>query len=94
MKNAGLGFGIPYVHNGEQHEYIPDFIIRLDTEEERYLIIETKGHDDLKDIKKAAAERWCKAVNANGSYGQWTYRMAMSVEAVLMLLNAAVKDAV
>lgn len=92
VKNAGLGFGIPYIHNGEQHEYVPDFIIRLDTEEERYLIIETKGHDDLKEIKEAAAKRWCNAVNANGGCGHWTYRMAMSVEAVLQILNGVFSE--
>ncbi|HEX8999549.1 MAG TPA: type III restriction endonuclease subunit R, partial [Blastocatellia bacterium] len=29
VKNAGLGFAIPYLHNGQVHEYLPDFIIRL-----------------------------------------------------------------
>jgi type III restriction enzyme len=29
VKNAGLGFAIPYLHNGQPHDYIPDFIVRL-----------------------------------------------------------------
>ncbi|UPT75601.1 MAG: DEAD/DEAH box helicase family protein [Elusimicrobiota bacterium] len=29
VKNAGLGFAIPYFHNGQPHDYLPDFIIRL-----------------------------------------------------------------
>jgi type III restriction enzyme len=73
-KNAGLGLGIPYLHNGEQHEYVPDFVIRLNSVEERYLLLETKGYDPLKEIKKAAAERWCAAVNAHCGFGNWTYR--------------------
>ena len=24
VKNAGLGFAIPYYHNGETHDYVPD----------------------------------------------------------------------
>jgi type III restriction enzyme len=28
-KNAGLGFAVPYLHNGQPHDYVPDFIIRL-----------------------------------------------------------------
>ena len=32
VKNAGLGFAIPYLHNGQMHDYMPDFIIRLKTE--------------------------------------------------------------
>jgi type III restriction enzyme len=27
VKNAGLGFAIPYLHNGQVHDYIPDFIV-------------------------------------------------------------------
>jgi type III restriction enzyme len=29
VKNAGLGFAIPYLDNGQDHDYYPDFIIRL-----------------------------------------------------------------
>jgi type III restriction enzyme len=77
VKNAGLGLGIPYVHNGEKHDYIPDFIVRLaDDSAERYLLLETKGHDEMVEVKKAAAERWCAAVTADGKYGAWTYRLA------------------
>ena len=25
VKNAGLGFAIPYLHNGQLHDYMPDF---------------------------------------------------------------------
>jgi len=32
VKNAGLGFAIPYFYNGEAHDYIPDFIVRLKTD--------------------------------------------------------------
>ena len=40
VKNAGLGFAIPWLHNGEHHEYLPDFIVRLVGGGERYLILE------------------------------------------------------
>ncbi|MFH1539743.1 MAG: type III restriction endonuclease subunit R, partial [bacterium] len=76
VKNAGLGFAIPYIYNGQPHDYVPDFIIRLKGELERYLILETKGFDPLTEIKQQAAERWVKAVNADGTYGQWTYAIA------------------
>jgi type III restriction enzyme len=75
-KNAGLGFAIPYLHNGQMHDYVPDFLVRLNTEQERYLILETKGYDPLEKIKKAAAERWVSAVNADGKFGQWVYKLA------------------
>ena len=46
VKNAGLGFAIPYLHNGQMHDYVPDFIIRLKTPD-LHLILETKGYDPL-----------------------------------------------
>ncbi|MGH9351611.1 MAG: BPTD_3080 family restriction endonuclease, partial [Terriglobia bacterium] len=30
VKNQNLGFTIPYTINGEEHNYVPDFIVRLD----------------------------------------------------------------
>ncbi len=80
VKNAGLGLGIPYVFNGEQHEYVPDFIVRLSGDGERYLILETKGFDAQKQVKHAAAERWCAAVNTHGGFGHWSYRMVDSAD--------------
>ncbi len=76
VKNAGLGFAIPYLHNGQMHDYVPDFIIRLKTAPECHLILETKGYDPLEEIKSGAAERWVAAVNADGRYGAWHYRVA------------------
>jgi type III restriction enzyme len=76
VKNERLGFAIPYLHNGQMHEYYPDFIIRLVAEDEQYLILETKGYDELADVKKQAAERWVAAVNVDGRYGRWQYAMA------------------
>ncbi len=75
VKNAGLGFAIPYLHNGQSHDYVPDFIIRLNTNPMVHLILETKGHDDLAEIKAQAAERWVNAVNADRRYGTWAYAM-------------------
>jgi type III restriction enzyme len=80
VKNAGLGLGIPYFWNGEMHEYVPDFIVRL--KGGAHLILETKGFDDRKDAKLAAARRWCDAVNAVGGYGTWHYRVADAPEKV------------
>ncbi len=37
VKNAGLGFAIPYLHNGQMHDYMPDFIVRFKDQSERVL---------------------------------------------------------
>jgi type III restriction enzyme len=75
VKNAGLGFGIPYLHNGQMHDYEPDFIVRLNGEARLHVILETKGYDPLKDVKRQAAERWVAAVNADGRFGRWRYQL-------------------
>ncbi|MGA9452488.1 MAG: hypothetical protein WBW41_14230 [Verrucomicrobiia bacterium] len=87
MKNAGLGFAIPYLHNGQMHDYQPDFIIRLDTPDERYLVLETKGYDPLLEVKQAAAQRWCSAVNAHGEFGRWSYKLASRTDQIRAILD-------
>jgi type III restriction enzyme len=91
VKNAGLGFAIPYVHNGEPHDYVPDFIIRLKTnqEEQCHLILETKGFDELEDVKRGAAQRWVNAVNADGRFGRWEYAVAHHPSDVIRVLTEA-----
>lgn len=88
-KNENMGFGIPYLHNGESHNYMPDFLVRLDDEKDknRYLILETKGYDELKDVKQQAAKRWVEAVNADGKYGQWSYAMVSKAEEINDILD-------
>lgn len=89
VKNAGLGFAIPYVHNGQTHEYLPDFIVKLSGNGGRYLILETKGYDELEDLKRGAVERWVRAVNSEGSFGTWRYAIAKSVSEVPKILSAS-----
>jgi type III restriction enzyme len=88
VKNAGLGFTIPYLFNGEPHDYEPDFIARMKHASALHLILETKGYDPRKQEKVAAAERWVRAVNAEGSFGTWAYRLAGSPEEVPKILDA------
>ena len=89
VKNAGLGFAIPYLHNGEPHDYVPDFVIRLKGDSRVHLILETKGFDELAEIKAQAAQRWVKAVNAYGRFGIWRYAMARELKDVASLIAEA-----
>jgi type III restriction enzyme len=90
VKNDHLGFAIPYLHNGQPHDYLPDFLVRLarSAGEPLHLILETKGYDPLKEIKQQAALRWVAAVNADGGHGQWAYAIAPSVTDVPRILAA------
>ncbi|MBI3939681.1 MAG: DEAD/DEAH box helicase family protein, partial [Acidobacteria bacterium] len=87
VKNAGLGFAVPYIHNGQAHDYIPDFIVQLKGEPRTRLILETKGYDELREVKAAATERWVAAVNADGQHGRWKYAQARSVAKVREVLD-------
>ncbi|MEW6666230.1 MAG: BPTD_3080 family restriction endonuclease [Thermodesulfobacteriota bacterium] len=94
VKNMGLGFAIPYFHNGQAHDYVPDFIVRIapDQTNNNYLILETKGFDPLEDVKRAAADRWTRAVNEDGQFGRWYYAVAKKPEEVKTLLENAVSN--
>jgi type III restriction enzyme len=91
VKNSGLGFAIPYLHNGQMHDYVPDYIVRLKGDAPKYLILETKGYDPLEDVKRAAAERWVAAVNADGTYGMWKYALAHKPTEVIQIISEAVR---
>lgn len=86
-KNAGLGFAIPYYHNGQVHDYVPDFIVRLESDSPRFLILETKGYDPLTDVEKSAAERWMAAVNSEGTFSRWQYAIAKKLEEIGQLID-------
>lgn len=85
VKNQGLGFAIPYLHDDGLHNYVPDFIVRL--ENGVHLVLEPKGHDLLEDVKKQAAERWVRAVNAEGSFGEWRYALSHAMNEIPALLD-------
>lgn len=81
VKNERLGFTIPYVHKGQSHEYVPDFLVRVvpraEDDEVRTLIVEVSGSQKSPGPTKAKAEtardQWCAAVNNWGEYGRWGY---------------------
>lgn len=88
VKNDGYGFAIPYMKDNEIHDYIPDFVVRLKTDPPCHLVLETKGMsgNDVNQ-KKTAADRWVRAVNADGEYGKWAYEIAYSPEEAIEKVN-------
>src|SRR5206468_11580418 len=80
-KNSGLGFGIPYFHNGQMHDFVPDYLVRVgrDGDELGELILEVKGYDECAEVKAAAAKRWCAAVNADQKFDRWEFRMVRNL---------------
>ncbi len=79
VKNQNLGFKIPYTFNGDQGNYEPDFIVRIDDGHGRddplSLIIEVTGERKKDKEAKVATARllWVPAVNNHGGFGRWAF---------------------
>jgi type III restriction enzyme len=89
VKNHNLGFFIPYTFNGEEHRYVPDFIVQVRSEgagppasegappdsEPLNLIIEVSGEAKKEKAAKVETARnlWAPAVNNHGGFGRWAF---------------------
>ena len=79
VKNYNVGFTIPYLFNGEERNYYPDFIARVDDghgpDDLLNLIIEVTG--ETKKEKEAKVETaktlWIPAINNHGGFGRWAF---------------------
>jgi type III restriction enzyme len=96
VKNDHLGFSIPYVHEGQTHQYIPDFLCRLRDPGDciaRTLIVEVSGGLKSPGPTEAKADtsryQWCPAVTNHGGWGRWAYvEIKGKNEAATKLRNA------
>jgi type III restriction enzyme len=86
VKNDRLGLVVPYRKDGASKKYLPDFVVRLVSGD--YLIVEIKGQVGDAMLKKAAAERWCRAVTNEGRFGTWEYRLCFGVNEMKSALDA------
>ncbi|MBI4645476.1 MAG: hypothetical protein HY738_02500 [Bacteroidia bacterium] len=68
---GGINFKIEYqAEDGNIKEYYPDFFVKTDSR--TFYILETKGREDLDDIRKIKRlSTWCKDINAAQS--EYTY---------------------
>jgi len=79
VKNHNLGFNIPYTLNGEEKNYIPDFIACIDDGHGRNdllnLIVEVTGEKKKDKAAKASTARtlWVPAINNHGGFGRWAF---------------------
>ena len=79
VKDQGLGFTIPYTINGEERNYITDFIVRIDDghgpDDLLNLIVEVSGEKRKDKAAKVATARnlWVPAINNHGGFGRWAF---------------------
>ena len=78
-KNLNLGFTIPYIIDGEERSYIPDYLVRIDDgrgrEDLLNLIVEVSGEARKDKAAKTATARtlWVPAVNQDGGLSRWAF---------------------
>jgi type III restriction enzyme len=79
VKNHNLGFTIPYLLNGEERNYVPDFVVCLDDghgpDDLLNLLVEVTGEKKKDKAAKVATARgqWVPAVNNHGGFGRWDF---------------------
>ena len=77
-KNHNLSFYIPYTINGEEKNYIPDFIVRINDgrgDDLLNLIVEVSGEQRKDKAAKVSTARsfWIPAINNAGNFGRWGF---------------------
>lgn len=77
VKNQDLEFEIPYTLGGQEHRYVPDFLVKWDDgqPDPLNLILECSGEKRRdKEAKVATAlNQWVPAVNNHGGFGRWAF---------------------
>ena len=79
VKNHNLSFTLPYTLNGEEKNYIPDFIACIDDGHGPgnllNLIVEVTGEKKKDKAAKVATARtlWVPAINNHGGFGHWAF---------------------
>ena len=77
VKNHNLGFAIPYTIDGDEKNYIPDFIVLFQRPDGVLinLIIEVTGEKKKEKLAKVATAKnlWVPAVNNHSGFGNWAF---------------------
>lgn len=99
VKNQFLGFIVPYIVEGEEHKYLPDFIARVATPAGRTvnLIIEISGLSNDETGHKAEKRRfvtqyWVPAANSLHRYGTWDFIEISDISKVKATLAEKIKS--
>jgi type III restriction enzyme len=93
VKNHNLDFRIPYTFEGQEHHYLPDFIVRVDDgrgkDDLLNLIVEVSGPPlPAKAAKTATIQNlWVPAVNNSGQFGRWAFVEVKDPESAMQTIR-------
>jgi type III restriction enzyme len=97
VKNDNLGFEVPYIYQGLERHYRPDFIVVLDGGNGENnllnLVVEIKGYrgEDAKAKKQVMDVYWVPGLNRLGVYGRWAFAEFRDIFKVEADLSAKVE---
>ena len=81
-RNDHMGLVIQYGYLDVDHDYTPDFVVRLTNGLQ--VVLEIKGYmfdaDDRVNEKNQAAKKWAAAVSNLGDFGTWDFLICHKVE--------------
>lgn len=81
-RNDHMGLAIKYEYLGVDHDYEPDFIVRLVND--LNLLLEIKGYEvhnpEQINAKHNAAHKWVAAVNNQGEFGRWDFLVCRDLD--------------
>lgn len=99
VKNTYLGFKIPYIVSDESKEFLPTFIVRVKTpnDKEVNLIVECQDYDGDKTGNKDAKRHylrdyWIPAANNLKTYGRWDLLEVNDIDQIDKLINGKIKQ--
>jgi type III restriction enzyme len=96
VKNQGLGFTIPYEHQGVAHHYLPDFVAILEMPDKTKLnlLVEVPcKKDDKKAMKiKTARDLWVPAINNMNKHGKWAIIEIQDIHETQNLIRAGIEN--
>lgn len=99
VRNTYLGFRIPYTVSDENKEYLPSFIVRVKTpqDKEMNLIVECLDFDSdktgNKEHKRIALKNfWIPAANNLKTYGEWDLLEVRDIDQLENLINEKIKS--
>jgi type III restriction enzyme len=79
VKNDHLGLTIPYVVDGVERRYLPDFVVKFDDggglDDLLHVLVEVTGQKRPDKVVKVATARdvWVPAVNHTKRFGRWAF---------------------
>lgn len=93
-RNDHLGLTIGYSYLDADHDYEPDFLVRLVNDSN--LLLEIKGFDvhdpEQTKAKNTGARKWVTAVNNLGDFGRWEFAICRDIADLSTALTKLVQE--